>query len=136
MGWAIAAFLMVLALAIAVHHVGVRGLWKEAPAILVLAPAVILLGAWLVLIWSASRAIGLLAIPAAVVAAVPLVLLARAAMRVISRSRADRLGLVDRSTINSMADSTAAEVAVILIAGVVTAVVLIVLLVIEAVNGG
>jgi hypothetical protein len=135
-GWPIVAFLLILALATLIHHLGVRKLSREAPALLVMTPALIMLAAWLLLIVSAAGVLGPLVVPAAIVAVVPFVLLARAAMRVINRSPADHRGLVDAATEKAAARSILAETAVILLAGAVAAVVLIVLLAIRAVTRG
>jgi membrane-bound acyltransferase YfiQ involved in biofilm formation len=135
-GWSIAAFLVILGLATLAHHLGVRKLSREAPALLAMTPALIMLGAWLLLIVSAAGVLGPFVIPAAIVAVVPFILLARAAMRVINHSRADRMGMVDAATARTMADSILAEVTVVILAGTLAAIVLIVLLVIKAATNG
>jgi hypothetical protein len=76
MEWSFALFLSLLALAVILHHFGIRRLSREAPALLAMGPALIMLLAWLLLILSSIGSLGLLVIPAAIAAGVPFLLLA------------------------------------------------------------
>jgi hypothetical protein len=132
MEWSFALFLSLLALAVILHHFGIRRLSREAPALLAMGPALIMLLAWLLLILSSIGSLGLLVIPAAIAAGVPFLLLARSALRVINASRADQAGLVDSATIDAVTDAIVAETLVTLFAGLIAAIVLIVLLAIRS----